>query len=285
MDLGSKLKALRQSKGITQKALADKLDISAGLYNKYEKYGVRPPYETLLRIANFYGVSVNHLLEEEIGSTNSFVLTTDFKTRINELRTSKNLSQEDLANMLCLEKSTISKWERGINYPNQNIQNMLADIFGVSVDYLLGRTESPVANAYVPDAVVSFDVLGKVAGGYGGSVEEISTGDRITLPIEMLGGRPATDYFVLQVKGNSMYPKILDGDKVLVLRTESVDSGTTAVVLYNGDEATIKKVFYENEQWVDLVPNNPEYEKRRIFAEDCDKFRVLGKAVRLIREI
>lgn len=209
----------------------------------------------------------------------------EFKSRIKELRKTKNLNQEELANILHLEKSTVSKWERGINYPNQNIQTMLADLFGVSVDYLLGRTETNISNAYCPDAVVSFGVLGKVACGFGGAVEEIATGETITVPIEMLGGRPASDYFVLQVRGNSMYPKILDGDKVLVLRTESVDSGTTAVVLYNGDEATLKKVFYENGAWVDLVPNNPEYEKRRIFADECDKFRVLGKAVRLIREI
>ena len=205
--------------------------------------------------------------------------------RLREIRKAKGIKQEVLCQQLGITQSGLSSWETGRTTPTSTSLNQLADILGVSVDYLLGRTESPVANAYVPDAVVSFDVLGKVAGGYGGSVEEISTGDKITLPIEMLGGRPATDYFVLQVKGNSMYPKILDGDKVLVLRTESVDSGTTAVVLYNGDEATIKKVFYENEQWVDLVPNNPEYEKRRIFAEDCDKFRVLGKAMRLIRDI
>lgn len=205
--------------------------------------------------------------------------------RLKEVRKSKNIKQEVICKAMGVTQPTYSSWENGKTAPSPDALTRLADYLGVSVDYLLGRTETNIANSYCPDAVVSFGVLGKVACGFGGAVEEIATGETITLPIEMLGGRPASDYFVLQVRGNSMYPKILDGDKVLVLRTESVDSGTTAVVLYNGDEATLKKVFYENGAWVDLVPNNPEYEKRRIFADECDKFRVLGKAVRLIREI
>lgn len=205
--------------------------------------------------------------------------------RLKELRKEKGIKQEVLCKELGITQSALSAWEIGRTTPSATSVAQLADYFGVSVDYLLGRSESNIASGYTPEAVAVFEVLGKVAGGYGGAVEEIATGEMITLPVEMLGGRPASDYFVLQVRGNSMYPKILDGDKVLVLRTESVDSGTTAVVLYNGDEATIKRVFFENGDWVDLVPNNPEFEKRRIFAEDCDKFRVLGKAVRLIREI
>ena len=205
--------------------------------------------------------------------------------RLKEIRMNKNVKQVVMCKDLGVTQSTISGWENGKIKMSAEDAHRVADYLQVSVDYLLGRTESNIAGGYTPEAVALFEVLGKVAGGYGGAVEEIATGEMITLPIEMLGGRPASDYFVLQVKGNSMYPKILDGDKVLVLRTESVDSGTTAVVLYNGDEATIKKVFFENGDWVDLVPNNPEFEKRRIFADESDKFRILGKAVRLIREI
>ncbi len=213
----------------------------------------------------------------------------DFGANLKKLRKEKNVTQQQLADVLCVDKTSISKWENGFNYPNQNIQLMIADYFGVTVDYLLGRDDTPsptLTNAYVPDAIVPFEVLGTIKAGYGGAVEEYSTGEYITIPIEMLAGRPASDYFVLQVRGNSMYPKILDGDRVLVLRTDSVDSGTTAVVIYNGDEATIKKVIYNpGENWVDLVPNNPEYDKRRIFANELDQFRIIGKAVKLIRDI
>lgn len=210
--------------------------------------------------------------------------------RIKELRKAKKLTQTQLARLFNISQQTLSGWENGLFEPDQKTVFKIADYFGVSVDYLLGRDASAhshtIDNAYVPDAIVPFRVIGTIKAGFDGAVEELSTGDLISIPLEMLGGRPASDYFVLQVRGNSMYPKILDGDRVLVLRTDSVDSGTTAVIIYNGDEATIKKVVYSlGNKYVDLVPNNPEYDTRRIFENEFDQFHIIGKAVKLIRDI
>lgn len=58
------------------------------------------------------------------------------------------------------------------------------------------------------------------------------------------------------------------------------------MIMYNGDEATLKKVVYaQGEEWVDLVPYNPEFETRRIFANEFTQVRVLGRAIRLMRDI
>ncbi len=209
-------------------------------------------------------------------------------TRIKDLRKINGYTQSKLAKILNTTQANLSGWENGKWEPDSKALAKMADLFNVSVDYLLGRdTPTPTLdNAYTHDAIVPFPVIGTIKAGYDGTVEELSTGDLISIPIGMLCGRPASDYFVLQVRGNSMYPKILDGDRVLVLRTDSVDSGATAIVLYNGDEATIKKVVYSvGENWVDLVPNNPEYDTKRIFANEFDQFRILGKAVKLIRDI
>ena len=68
---------------------------------------------------------------------------------IKKFREEKKLTQQQLADILCVDKTSISKWENGFNYPNQNIQMMIADYFGVSVDYLLGRdapTPAPTDN-------------------------------------------------------------------------------------------------------------------------------------------
>ena len=210
--------------------------------------------------------------------------------RLKLLRKERGIKQNTLCKELGISQSTLSGWENSVYEPDQNMVIRLADYFGVSVDYLLGRDASAhsrtIDNAYVPDAIVPFRVIGTIKAGFDGAVEELSTGDLISIPLEMLGGRPASDYFVLQVRGNSMYPKILDGDRVLVLRTDSVDSGATAVIIYNGDEATIKKVVYSpGNKYVDLVPNNPEYDTRRIFANELDQLHIIGKAVKLIRDI
>lgn len=206
--------------------------------------------------------------------------------RIKELRKEKGIKQIELCKVLGISQGNLSNWENDVYEPDKKSLLKMADYFGVSVDYLLGRESLPIDNAYVPDAIIPFPVIGEIRAGYGGEVEEYGTGEFITIPIEMLRGRPANDYFVLQVKGNSMYPKILDGDKVLVLRTESVDSGSIAIVLYNGNEATIKKVVYTvGQDWLDLVPINPEYETKHIVGNDLEQCRILGRAVSLIRTI
>lgn len=71
----------------------------------------------------------------------------EFSQNLKMLRKQKGVTQQQLADILCVDKTSISKWENGFNYPNQNIQMMIADYFGVSVDYLLGRdtlTPAPV---------------------------------------------------------------------------------------------------------------------------------------------
>lgn len=71
--------------------------------------------------------------------------------KIKELRKIKNMTQEDLANYLCLDKTSISKWETYKNLPNQNIQNTLCSLFDVSLDYLLGRTDTKEQSLIVPE--------------------------------------------------------------------------------------------------------------------------------------
>ena len=63
----------------------------------------------------------------------------DFRKRLMYLRTSNNLTQKQLANLLNIERSTLSSYETGRRYPDAHILVKLADTFDVSVDYLLGR--------------------------------------------------------------------------------------------------------------------------------------------------
>ena len=104
------------------------------------------------------------------------------------------------------------------------------------------------------------------------------------IPLSMLHGVSKDEFFVLRIKGSSMYPQLVDGDSILVRKCETVESGSIAVILYNGDEATVKKVIYKyGENWLDLVPTNPEYQTKRISGPDLEQCRVLGKVVSLVR--
>lgn len=58
--------------------------------------------------------------------------------KIRELRKQKGITQQQLADILCVEKTNISKWEAGVYEPGKAVLSKMAEYFNVSVDYLLG---------------------------------------------------------------------------------------------------------------------------------------------------
>lgn len=208
----------------------------------------------------------------------------EFSTRLKLLRKEKGFTQSDVARMVFIDKTAVSKWELGLNFPNQNIQTRLADLFGVSVDYLLGRTDIRNANLSPPaETIVDMPIVGSVRAGMGGNIVSDDTGDTRRIAAAALHGRP-DEYFLLRVRGDSMYPEVLDGDCVLVRKMDSVESGSMAVVLYDEDYATVKWVEYvEGEDWVRLIPNNPAYPPVRVEGAELEKCRILGEVVDIMR--
>ena len=210
----------------------------------------------------------------------------DLYTRIKKRRQALSLSQEALASLLgYTSRSSIAKIEKGLVDLPQSRISAFADALRTTPAYLLGWEDVP---DIIPasDDLVYFEVIGSVKAGYDGTAMETSTGEFIPIPKEFLHGHGMEEYFTLRVKGDSMYPQLLDGDVVLVYRCESVDSGNIAVVLYNGDEASLKKVQYAyGEDWLELVPINPEYKVKRIEGRDLEQCRILGKVVKMIRDV
>lgn len=207
--------------------------------------------------------------------------------RLKDLRKAKKITQVQLCKLLNIAQPTLSGYENGTSEPDNATLFSLADFFGVSVDYLLGREETKnPPNVYDVDGLIQFEEIGTICAGYDGGINETFTGEIVEIPISMINGEEKEDYFVLRVHGNSMYPRILEGDRILCKRCSVVDSGSFAVVLYDGECATVKKVHYVNgENWIDLVPINPEYTTKRIEGADLEQFRILGKVVKLIRDL
>ena len=155
----------------------------------------------------------------------------------------------------------------------------LADYFGVSVDYLLGN-ESVSDGPPNPSRPGSkwIPVLGKVAAGTPiEAVEDILDYEEIDAQTASAG-----DHFALQIKGNSMEPKISNGDVVIVRQQEDCESGDIAVVLVNGDAATVKRIKKEPEG-IMLIPSNPTYEPKFYSNEQIQTLPVtiIGKVVEL----
>jgi repressor LexA len=119
-------------------------------------------------------------------------------------------------------------------------------------------------------------VLGKIAAGT--PIEAIQQErDRLPVPESMLG---AGEHFVLEVQGDSMLNAgILDGDYVVIRRTDAATSGDIVVALVMGEEATLKRLRKKGAS-IALEAANPAYETR-IFGPD--QVQVQGRLVGLIR--
>ncbi len=212
--------------------------------------------------------------------------------KIQELLNKRNMSAYKLSLEIGLNKTFLTDWKNSKAKPSADALTKIADYFNVSFDYLLGRTENPkgisapnVLQTYSENDIYSFPVIGTIAAGYNGFADEEYTGEDIVVPPHLIKTHNPNDYFVLQVKGNSMYPLLEDGDKVLVKRCNSVDSGTIAAVGYNGNEVTVKKVEYVNgEDWLRLIPRNPEYPVKTISGSDLDQCHIYGEVVYLFRD-
>jgi len=206
----------------------------------------------------------------------------DFSIRLKEIRRKFDLTQGDFSNLFDVALATVAMWESGQRRPPANMLMRIAQHFNVSVDYLLGTK-----NSGIDSDMILMPVLAGVRAGFGANIDEIESGAFQEIPRSIIGSRSADDLMVLEVEGDSMAPKFLDGDRVLVLKQTSVDSGDIAIVCYEDFEnGTIKKVHYENGcDYVDLIPLNPKYAPIRIQDEQLLGMRVLGKVVYLFRAI
>lgn len=219
-------------------------------------------------------------------------------SRIKELRKKSGLSQERLSKELNklyglkTDRVMISKWETGFQTPVINTIKCLAQFFNVSIDFLNGdetqTTHFPFPSPNITEDYTTFPVIGEIAAGWEGYMLEPDwEGETVDIPNSYLKGRPREDFFVLQVKGDSMYPLYHENDKVLIYKQSSLDySGQIGAIVFEDDHITLKKVeFIPGETWLRMIAINPTYPPKRIENEELEQCRVLGIPKLLLRDI
>ena len=218
-----------------------------------------------------------------------------FRERFQEAMRLRNMRQVDLCRITGFTSASLSQWNTGVCTPKRDGLIKTAKALNVSVEWLAGE-DVPMDRDPVPfesprvlsdDDVVTFKIIGEVAAGYDSFPLESSEGASVSIPREFLKGRPETDFFALKVVGDSMFPAYVDGDIVLALRQSTLNrSGEVGVVLYDSEYASLKKVEYVyGEDWMKLVPLNPNYPPIVISGADLERCRVFGFPKLLIREI
>lgn len=155
MTIQERLRYARQRVGLTQQQAADHLKIARSTYSGYEKdssngYSRNLSMNQLRELSLLYNVDANWL----IGTTNEFRTLVVEKSesldglsrRIRELRKSRGLKISELARAISVDPLEMALWEEGKEIPIATHPQMLADFFGVSLDYLYGRSNDPLTS-------------------------------------------------------------------------------------------------------------------------------------------
>ena len=204
--------------------------------------------------------------------------------RIKECRLKLNLSAEDIAKKLGKDRATIYLWEGGyIERMPLNILTPLAQILKTTPEYIMGwDTESNISLAPIDRDVVRIPVYGVIPAGVPiEAIQDILDYEEIPRKLAQSG-----DYFGLKVQGSSMYPKIENGDIVIIKQQSVFNNGDICAVMVNGFDATLKRVKKEKDG-IELIPINPEYETKKYSVEQCQTLpiKILGKVVEIRRKL
>ena len=202
----------------------------------------------------------------------------DFKDRLRDLRLSRGLTLQQVADYVGLQKAAIYKYEHGLTVnPKRSLIEKLATLFQVSPSYLLGIVDDDKS----ADMVKGFKipVLGTVAAGIPiTAITDVEDWEEIPEAMAKTGS-----YFALRIKGKSMEPRICNGDVVIVKQQSDVDTGDVAIVLVNGDEATVKEIKKLDTGIMLIGWNTAVYSPRFYSAKDIKTLpvKIIGKVVEL----
>lgn len=203
-------------------------------------------------------------------------------TRIQQAMDIRGLKQTDLVERTKISKGSLSSYVSGRYAPKQNNIYLLAKALNVNVEWLMGAdipmTYFKEVRSSDHNPAVRIPVLGRVAAGIPiNAVEE--TIDWEEIPAEMAG---SDEYFGLRIKGDSMSPRIMDGDTVIVRRQDDADTGDIVIAIVNGNDGVCKKL-RKTDSGIMLISLNPAYDPMVFDHSDIDTIPVIiiGRVVEL----
>lgn len=202
--------------------------------------------------------------------------------KIRNARKEAGLTQVELAKKTSLSRSYIGDIEKDRYNPSVATLQAIADATGVPVESILGNSAPAQPPAQkVTRYTYRIPVVGRVAAGQPIlAQEEIIDYEYIDERLHKCGDQ----YFGLVVKGSSMEPTIHDGDTIIVRVQKSAESGQIAVVLVDGEDATVKEV-KESEDGLTLIGHNATVYTPHFYSrEEVEKLpvRIIGRVIQSI---
>lgn len=187
--------------------------------------------------------------------------------------------QREFAADLGIPASRVSEWRRKKSTSYNKRLPQIATVLGTTVEYLLSGEKSSV-----PTTAIRIPVLGTIPAGIPlEAIEDILDWEEIPAA----WGSGDRQYFGLRVKGDSMYPRYLEGDTVILRKETTCESGDDCAVLVNGETATLKQVMIRGDGTLELRPANPAYPPRIYSPAEIESLpvQIIGVVVELRRKI
>lgn len=216
-----------------------------------------------------------------------------FGKTLKTLRNSRNISATKLSEDLNIHRGSLSNWETGRRTPDSEMLLKIANYFNVSVDYLLGNDTNDTDDTDLfnlkgdvrflkkvkDNEMVKIPVLGAIRAGLPLYADENIIDYEYVHQEELMMGE---ETFFLEVKGDSMInARIYEGDRVRIRKQNHLDNnGDIMAVRVNGDEATLKRVYLQ-ENGIALISENPKYAPMFYPASEIESgyVEIIGRAM------
>lgn len=201
--------------------------------------------------------------------------------RLSYALTNAGMIPQELANASGVSKASISQYLNGSHAPSNISSGKLAKVLNVNPVWLMGfdvpmDTKTAILSKAKKGVVIK--VLGRVAAGI--PIEAITDIiDTEEIPEELA---KTGDFFGLQIHGNSMEPRMCDGDIVIVRQQDDAESGDIVIAMVNGNDATCKRL-RKYRDGIELISNNPSYDPMFFSNEEIASkpVRIIGKVIEL----
>ena len=198
-----------------------------------------------------------------------------FSKRLNYYLTKYEMTQLELSKRLNVGTTSVSNWCRGLKTPRMDKIDAMCKIFNCKrSDFMEDKDD----NSALQRKAVIINVLGRVAAGIPTeTVENIIDTEEITEDMARTG-----TFFGLQIHGNSMEPRMKEGDVVIVRQQDDAKSGDIVIATVNGNEATCKRL-RKYRDGIELISNNPSYEPMFFSNKEIEEktVRIIGRVVEL----
>ena len=207
-----------------------------------------------------------------------------FQNRLEKALKYRNMKPVELHEKTGISESLISKYLSGNAIARQRKITSISDALRINPVWLMGYDVpiEEIKTDKLGNPIAEIPLLGIVKAGYNYMAQENWEG---MIEVDKNIIKDGSDYFALKIKGDSMFPVLMENDIVIIKKQDDFETGDIVVAIINGDEATIKKG-KKTDNSILLQPLNNNYEPL-IFTNDEMKtipVKIIGIVKQLKRE-